>query len=51
MSVRSFFIAWYCVEVAEDSSALASVSCNSVRPLLGGGVGHPVEVDVKGLER
>ena len=34
MSVRSFFIVWYCVEVAEASRALASVSCNSVRPLL-----------------
>ena len=34
MSVRIFFIVWYCVEVAEASRALASVSCDSVRPLL-----------------
>ena len=34
MSVRSFFIVWYCVEVAEASRTLASVSCNSVRMLL-----------------
>ena len=34
MSVRSFFIVWYCVEVAAASPALASVSCDSVRPLL-----------------
>ena len=34
ISVRSFFIAWYCVEVAEASRALTSVSCDSVRPLL-----------------
>ena len=34
MSVRSFFIAWYYVEVAEASRALASVSYDSVRPLL-----------------
>ena len=34
ISVRSFLIAWYCVEVAEASRVLASVSCDSVRPLL-----------------
>ena len=34
ISVRSFFIVWYCVEVVAASRALASVSCNSVRPLL-----------------
>ena len=34
MFVRSFFIVWYCVEFAAVSRALASVSCNSVRPLL-----------------
>ena len=34
MSVRSFLISWYCVEVAEAIRALASVSCDSVRPLL-----------------
>ena len=33
MSVRSLFIVWYCVEVAEVSRTLASVSCESVRPL------------------
>ena len=34
MNVRSFFIFWYFVGVAESSFALASVSCDSVRPLL-----------------
>ena len=34
MNVRSFFIFRYCVEVAEARRALASVSCDSVRPLL-----------------
>ena len=34
MSVRSFFIVWYCVKVAAASRALASVICNSVRLLL-----------------
>ena len=34
MSVRSFLIAWYCVEVVEASRALVSMSCDSVRPLL-----------------
>ena len=33
MSIRSFFIVWYCVEVAA-SRALTSVSSDSVRPLL-----------------
>ena len=34
MSVRRFLIVWYCVEVAEASQVLASVSCDSVRLLL-----------------
>ena len=34
ISVRIFLIVWYCVEVAEASRALASVSCKSVVPLL-----------------
>ena len=34
MSVRSFFIVWYCEEVAEARRALASVSWESVVPLL-----------------
>ena len=32
--MRSFLIVWYCVEIAEASRALASVSCKSVRLLL-----------------
>ena len=34
MSVRSFLIVWYFVEVAEASRALASVSCNIASLLL-----------------
>ena len=34
ISMRSFLIAWYCMEVAEARRALASVSCESVVPLL-----------------
>ena len=34
ISVRSFLIAWYCVELAEARSVLASVSCKIVVPLL-----------------
>ena len=34
MSVISFFIVWCCLEVAVASHVLASVSCDSVRPLL-----------------
>ena len=34
MSVRSFLIAWYYVEVAEASRALESVSCDNMMPLL-----------------
>ena len=34
ISVRSFLIAWYCKEVAEARHVLASVSCESVVPLL-----------------
>ena len=34
ISVRSFLIAWYCVEVAEARRALASVIWESVVPLL-----------------
>ena len=34
MSVRSFLIVWYCEEVAEARRALASVSWESVVPLL-----------------
>ena len=48
MSVRSFLISWYCVEVAEASRTWVYVSCDRMRPSVGGGVGHPVEVAVKG---
>ena len=34
MSVRSFLIVWYCEEVAEARRALASVSWESVVPML-----------------
>ena len=44
LSIRSFFIVWYCVEVAEARRALVSVSFDSVRPFFCSGVGHPVEV-------
>ena len=35
MSVRSFFIVWYYVEVAATSRALAYVSCDSVSHVSG----------------
>ena len=34
LSLRSFLIVWYCVEVAAASRALASVGYDIVRPLL-----------------
>ena len=34
ISVRSFLIAWYCVEFAKASRVLVSVSCESVVSLL-----------------
>ena len=35
MSVSNFLMFWYCVEVVAASRALASVSWDSVSPLLG----------------
>ena len=50
ISVKSFLIAWYCVEVADARHVLVSVSCER-EYAVGGGIGHPVKVAVEGLQR